>query len=1119
MSLGQTNHLNSISEDEQYSANLPQLSSPTPPLPAKPESLDLSHSSYSHADHGNRPLQPRDLSPVSTAPSSPSINRHPQSPPSLSITNSSHNQPSTPAEYSSFYQQADISPTTSSRSAQQSPQKPPKVPINSTENPSEDSHSSFDAEKIQQNALLQRTFSAPDYSRASSIHRNSSTSSYQPSIITPCTTTQSTPELYGSKVDLNSADWGTFYNLTEEYLATLDTPTVMLQNEIHNLIMTEENYVVNTRVFLQVFGNGLADTLDSGREKFRQDAFVTLESVLEVNEQMLLKPLKADQEEHGPMLSFQVETVKNWAAAVREPILFYAQRHPYASEVVSTQKQSNERFKAFIDHGSAETTKQVRKEFSSLFENTRTRFGQYHMMFAAILKQMKKLDPEDPMISDIEECIAECRETLKQYNEIQGRIGSQLELARLEKSLRYKYAEDRIDLNLSSGDHEVVYRGKVKLKREVEVDNLEMILLDHFLLLISIKSDSHYIVTTKPIHLELLALESGTDDPMFKSSALAVVNKLTRNKSDANTPLSPNLNAGPRQNSVSSTASAPATAQLSSAPSSSSLQTSRLQKSSGSLSSMPPTTEYYTNVTLNQNNNMIYPIKIRNLATDQKYYVCTTSEITRKEWVKRICEAKARYSKRAFELRQEPLSLRIVDGTSFGYSQFDMPKGSIFTKDNALARALEEHKANMANMPPPLSSTTTSASIATTNTLTPIASGASSTPTPQVISTRLQLSGIKSVSSILCSGDVIYNNMRILFLGLNEGLWGCHIKDTDSPLNWVQIGSSLKVSRIEAVEDKNMLFVLSEKTLYLYKFNEVVLKILTSSGIQSHTKVAVSPPTILDQNVDCFKAGMLSSKPHLFYSTYTNKSTVTVLEITGKEQQKKSSRLFGFKNKTHGNEFKESDWLFTPTRNREITFFNSTFCIHTDFSFEVMNLEHKQPCSIPTEGSIARVAKKQGLPEPQIEMFRKRVTESRPISISKVPSRHHGANGNDFLLCYHKLAIMCNALGDLESAVCINYIRKISAAHVLFPYLVTFSDRIIEIRKLTGGPEVHQLVQVVTGRDIRMLGFGGGNDANLVPRLVFAMAHPEQPQRQIILEFVMNKDVTDDQSNNSLNVF
>ena len=182
-----------------------------------------------------------------------------------------------------------------------------------------------------------------------------------------------------------------------------------------------------------------------------------------------------------------------------------------------------------------------------------------------------------------------------------------------------------------------------------------------------------------------------------------------------------------------------------------------------------------------------------------------------------------------------------------------------------------------------------------------------------------------------------------------------------------------------------------------------------------------------------------------------------------------------------------------------------------------MNLERKQPSTIPISGSIEKTGRKQGLPESDVEHLKKRVNESRPVAINKVPSRAVGPRGvsigNDFLLCYHKFAIMCDALGDLDTAVPIDYLRKITAAHVWYPYLITFSDRVIEVHELTGGADVHQLVQVVTGRDIRMLGHFASETA---PRLVFAMAHPEQRQRQLILEFTLNKNVKHNQIDNTL---
>ena len=950
---------------------------------------------------------------------------------------------------------------------------------------------------------LHRSQSAQEYAtKSKTVNRTLSTSSYQESPITPSISTQSTPDIYGGNVKSGSSDWASFFSLTPDFLADLDKPTISLQNEIHHLISTEENYVQNTKVFLQVFGDGLSNTIDKGGEKFRQNAFVPLEHVVEANDKILLKALKEEQNRNGPLLNFIPGAMRDWASAVREPILWYAECYPYASEEVRIQKQSNERFKAFIEHGSAESVRKVQRDFSSLFENTRTRFGQYSLILKNILKEIRKLDAEDPMICEIEECIEACAFTLAKYNEIQGKVGAQLQMSRLSQSLKFKYPEDEVDLKLTEGDHEILYQSKVMLKKhEIDtLDNLEMILLDHYLLLVNIKSETYYSVTTKPIHLEILAIESHDDDPLFKSNTKAVVSKLTRNKSETNG------GSSLQGSTVGSLSSAPSSRQSSVAGESSYFSRRHRNSGSGSVSSTSGS-DYYNGGFISQNNDMLYPIKLRNLATDQKYYICTTSQITRREWVKRLSTAKAKYSERTHNQHHEPFSLRIIDCSSFGYNQMEIPKQTYFTKSNALDRALELQKTIVSGGQTPQHSTTNGTSASTP--------GDGSTP---INSASLRAPKFKSTTFIHCVTEVTYSNLRILFLGLNDCIYGCQLQSTGT-LNWVLVDRLPRVIRLEAVPDKNFLFVLSEKTLFAYKLNEILISIMTQGSFQSQTKLQISPPLLIDANVDCFKAGKLSGTEHLFYSSYTSKSTVTVLEITGKVQQKKSSRLFSFKSKAPSNEFKESDWLFTPTRNRKITFFNSTFCIHTDTSFEVMNLELKQPSTIPSSNSILSAAKAKGLAPDQAELLKKRVSESRPIFIDKIPSSSGRSGTSDFILCYHKLAIICNALGNLTSATTINYLRKITAAYVWYPYLVTFSDRIIEIHKINGGgPNKHQLVQVITGRDIRMLGCtqpspGSGNS---YPRLIVAMAHPEQARSQLLLEFELNENVEQNQDGNSL---
>lgn len=1025
--------------------------------PQRPLNINISHSNFnidSAKTNGNLPSTPGLSSSAQFTTSMRS--------PSLKVE--------TPAEYSTFFGRSP-SPVDGKQSHRNSLVVQPIVsdgaePLNTNEffPPSTDA--------------LTRSPSAPSgfssHTIDSPLYRTSSIYSYQNSI-TPCTTTQSTPDLSELKVSINNSDWASFYKLTDEFTQTLDSKTITLQNDLHNFIVLEENYVTSLKVFLQLFEQGLLGTLSSDRQKFKQEVFDPLHPILDLNEIELLLPLKEDQEKNGPFLTFNYHVMKRWIEKIRNPILDYARRYPYASQLYKEQLAKNAKFKAFINITSTQSRKMVMKEFSALFESTRTRFGQYNLALKDIAKHIRKQDNNDESLPKIEECMEDLKQIMRKYDNIQGEVGSRLEITNLEKKLAFRDPDFKEGIFFGDQERKILFSGQAKLKKS-DIDPLEKIelyLLDHFLLLTHPKGDSYLEVYTKPIHLEFLVIESVSEDPLFKSNAMAVVSKLTRNKSEASGQYrSGSVPAVSTGTSVQDTA-----------------QTVRATSVSDA------------SRTFAQNDNLVYPIKLRNIATDQKYYVCTDKEITRKEWVKRICDAKMKYSIRAHQLKFDPLSIRVIDRSAF--SNFETPKSYLFTKGNPLSRALEEHKSIVGSQ-----------SVSKNNSSYSSRNGTALAPIQSAGSTSRRISGAVSSSGLNCSTEVNYNNMEMMFMGLNDGFYGCQLSANRIPLNWVLIARVPLVSKIEAVADKNMLFVLSNKTLYMYKFNEVVLCLLTHGSIQSKTEVKISPPIIINQSVDCFKAGILSGRPFLFYSVYSSKSTITVLEITTENHKKKSTSIFSFSSKSHDKNFKELDILFTPTRNQAITFFNSNFCIHTDSSFEVMRLDVKRPFTIPVMESVHKIGVDQSLPEDDITELRKRIQDGRPISINKIPAHrmYTGENktSSDFLLCYQKFGILCDEFGDLKSAKCINYHQKITAAHVWYPYLITFSDRLIEIRLLTGGADVHMLVQVITGRNIRMLGQNGGN------RLVFTMADPERFQGQLILEFLLNKEVTENQSINTL---
>lgn len=926
--------------------------------------------------------------------------------------------------------------------------------------------------------MLRRTASAQEAqsTKSNPMHRSRSEGGAQgPSErLRPTATSQSVPEIYSDKAETTRTGWEAFYDLSDDFVESVGATMASLQREIHFLITSEENFVQGAKTFLQVFGT-LGETLPAGKEEFQRNAFDAVEYVIDLNDKILLKALKEEQSINGPLLTFPATAVKEWLYSVKEPLINHAESYQRANSIYRKNRDTNQRFKDFIHHGSMQSVDKVRSDFSHLFESTRTRYPQYSLQLERIKKYTARVNPEDPLVGEIGECIEILNAIMKLYNETHGRIESMVTMANLETSIRYKSANDAVSLGLKDGAHQLVYQGKVSFKKS-DVDtleeNMDLVLLDHYIIFANIKPDGTYLVVQRPIHLELLAIESTTDEPMFRSTVVQLANKMSRSKSE--TAQRTNSSSGSQRHQESS---------VSTSGSVSGTPASRNSSISGE--------NYFHRRSLAEGADVVYPIKLRNLATDQKYYVCVGREIERTILVKTIQRAKEAYSTKARELKFNPLELRVIDTGTFKYPA--PIKMSVPSKGNAVDKAVEEYK-----------------------------------------STGV-MQRTKTTGNLQCALEIVFNGIKLLFVGLDDDVYGTQMQPPGVQLLWTQVATLRNVSKLEAVPSMNWLFVLSEKTLEAYKLNEIIISVLQAGGSRQ-TELDKTPAITIANTVDCFKAGMLDDKPYVFHSSFTAKSTIKVLSITGAEAPKKSSRFsFSKSNKTiGGGHFKEIDVLFTPTQNRSIEFFNKTFCIMTEKSIEILSLAQLMPQSIPAIGSVAPVARRQGFHEDHADHLKKLIGEAKPIYMAKFHPNPSQGGANPSVLVYTKFALICDAHGDLLSAVVIKYqVPKITAARLWYPFLITFSRRVIEVYRVTpsaSGERIGELVQVITGRNITCLGLGNNSSPSSqgasyesgllgreqLPWAIVAMAHPELAQEQMLMELVLSGEIKNKPAENSL---
>jgi hypothetical protein len=134
----------------------------------------------------------------------------------------------------------------------------------------------------------------------------------------------------------------------------------------------------------------------------------------------------------------------------------------------------------------------------------------------------------------------------------------------------------------------------------------------------------------------------------------------------------------------------------------------------------------------------------------------------------------------------------------------------------------------------------------------------------------------------------------------------------------------------------------------------------------------------------------------------------------------------------------------------------------------------------------------------------------------------------EFLLCYDgspplkkiqvltsECAIYVDNYGEVSRSKIINWHGKPRATQVIDgKYVLAFDTSFIEIWRCDGefGEGGVSLVQVVPGRDIRMIGkeekkadLGLGPGTGYFDRVYVAMGHPERGDRQIVVEIVARR--------------
>ncbi|KLO18597.1 hypothetical protein SCHPADRAFT_116011 [Schizopora paradoxa] len=257
--------------------------------------------------------------------------------------------------------------------------------------------------------------------------------------------------------------------------------------------------------------------------------------------------------------------------------------------------------------------------------------------------------------------------------------------------------------------------------------------------------------------------------------------------------------------------------------------------------------------------------------------------------------------------------------------------------------------------------------------------------------------------------------------------------DSPEPGLYIQKGSyephrvlSLSnIARMSAIAELKMLVVLADKTLYYFRFEELV-------------NFNKPPPLhVLDENtnVSFYRVGYLPERT--FLVVLARKKDKNIIRFYEGSEKTKSPSMIKYRSKR--SPFRLLVDVEQPMPIRDICFLRSRLVLVAE-SFLVVDISSEAAI----KGSFGQ--KRQILPLENDSMTAvvERCRKSNPISIQRLES-------NDFILCYADFAAYLNEHGQLSSRIVewvSNDARGIAFRH---PHMLVIGSAAVEIREMASG--------------------------------------------------------------------
>lgn len=492
------------------------------------------------------------------------------------------------------------------------------------------------------------------------------------------------------KIDLHSPaaaarkeDWATFHKLKKEDVLGADKKEVERQNNLHEIVQGEDQYMDRLDVLRRLYRDKLMSAQPpvippKKLNRFINDVFSKADAVKKANEDHLLPQIKYRQQEQGPWIVGFSDIFREWIRKAKQAYIEYAAAFPYASFLVRQEADRNMLFRAFLDQTQANPLSE-RLPWQNFLKAPIDRLQRYGLLIDTVIKN-------STVDSDEKRNLIIAKEEIKTVTlECDARVAEmerKVSLTDLQSKLILRPGMQRVELNLDHLGRELIYRGDLQRMGGSRFNWLEThaLLFDHYLVLAKtvayreqdgVTKSEKYDVSRLPIPMDLLVLESEDDDPVVRSNlkGIAPVNRI-----------------------------APGAGRTTSSPGPGSLNHTATSTSMGSTSTGTSGKTMVNNTNLEgaKDEKILYPFKVKHLGKET-YTLYASSAQNRADWCDKLIIAKTRHAAALFAQNAEPFRLRVMADAAFAYDSVMPTTRGITIKGTPLDRSIDEVEKLFAN--------------------------------------------------------------------------------------------------------------------------------------------------------------------------------------------------------------------------------------------------------------------------------------------------------------------------------------------------------------------------------------------------------------------------------------